>query len=270
MITETLNHYVDPQVLRWQFGENVIPKAYVKLNIPKPKDTKLEILIDQFLLSCGVRMSAHGALERYGRSEATDEEDTLSAPQNNVVAPPGFGEDNLAGVELNGSGSRVAANVYQVTKTFLDRAKARLAKDTSLAVKPLRDKLKSISQMSNADGIEAALKKLKEDLPVYLRKINRTPDNAQAMQEIMGAMVLNGLTSAPPPKRAANEIVTVNGNGHARHVTLDDEQHAAANEDGSFNLNLKVRTEQPPPRKKTVKLNKNADGETIGAEVTEE
>src|SRR5205814_5655978 len=45
MITETLNHYVDPVVLRWHFGAGVIPKAYVKLNIPKPKDTKLEILI---------------------------------------------------------------------------------------------------------------------------------------------------------------------------------------------------------------------------------
>ncbi len=267
MITETLNHYVDPQILRWTFGENVIPKAYVKLNIPKPKDTKLEILVDQFLVSCGVKLSVHGALERYGRAEAADGEETLSVPEQNAVQATGFGEDNLAGVETNGSG-RMAANAQGVSKIFIERAKARLAKDTSLAVKPLLDKLRAIAAMTNADGIQAALKKLKDDLPVYLRKINRTPDNAAAMQEIMGAMVLNGLVSTPAPRRAANEKpdpekIVVRTNGHAPRVTLDD--GTAANEDGSFNLNLKVRN-----GRKRVKLDRDAEGAVIGAEVTEE
>ena len=276
MITETLNHYVDPAILRWKFGDGVIPKAYVRLNIPKPKDIKLEILVDQFLLSCGVRLSAEGALERYGRSMAQDDEEALSAPQTGAGQPAGFGSDNLAGIDmerglnLNGNG-RVAANAQQATKVFIERAKARLAKDTSLAMKPLRDKLKAIAQMTNSEGIEAALKKLKADLPHHLRTINRTPENARAMQEIMGAMVLNGLTDPMQPRvQRANERVIGNGNGHARQVSVDGKPEVA--EDGSINLNVKVKTEPPAKRSTTryVSLVKNEDGETIGGRITEE
>jgi len=210
MITETLNHYIDPVVLRWHFGQNVVPKAYVKLNIPKPKDLNLEIAVDQFLLSCGVKLSIASALERYGRAEAEDDEEMLSAPQ--PAAVPGQGLDgeeddpNGAPANRNGNGhrngniaSQTAANAAQISKVFLNRAKARFAKDTSLALKPLRDRLKAISEMANDEQMQAALKKLRDDLPVYLRKANKTPDNAQGLQDLMGVMLLNGLVTGPRP-----------------------------------------------------------------------
>jgi phage gp29-like protein len=62
MVTETLNHYVDPYVLRWHFGPDTVPCAYIKLNIPKKKDTALDIQVDEFLLKCGVRLGTDEAM----------------------------------------------------------------------------------------------------------------------------------------------------------------------------------------------------------------
>ena len=100
MITETLNRYVDRQILKWHFGEDVQPKAYVKLNVPKRKDVTNELAIDTFLVSAGVKLSASDACERYARAEASAEQiaegDVLQVP----VAPagPGMSGDPVTGM----------------------------------------------------------------------------------------------------------------------------------------------------------------------------
>lgn len=74
MISETLNHYVDPHVIKWHFGEGEEPCAYVKLNVPKRKDAQVELEIDNALTGMGILQAKSSICERYGRTEATDEQ----------------------------------------------------------------------------------------------------------------------------------------------------------------------------------------------------
>ena len=117
MITETLNHYVDINVLKWHFGEGVVPKAYSKLNVPKRKDVANEIAVDQALVGMGVQLSKADACERYGRNEATDQQiaegDVLSAP---AAANP-FGQQ---GVDENGNPVAGAGAVSDTRKAWLE------------------------------------------------------------------------------------------------------------------------------------------------------
>ena len=103
IISETLNHYVDPYVLKWHFGDDVVPKAYAKLNVPKRKDVTSELAVDNALVAMGVSLSKADACERYARNEATDEQiaegDVLAAPAvapNPMAGQPGAEGGNLA------------------------------------------------------------------------------------------------------------------------------------------------------------------------------
>jgi hypothetical protein len=121
-----------------------------------------------------------------------------------VPAPaPAFGGGDFSG-NGNGDGNgnlqaqeRVAANAVPVSRVFLNRAKHTLAKSTAAALKPLRDRLGEVLSISDDAQYLASLKKLKQDLPSLLTRINKTPANYEALRQITGAMVLNGLTSGP-------------------------------------------------------------------------
>lgn len=109
LITETLNHYVDPQVIKWHFGDGEEPCAYVKLNVPDRKDNPTELAIDQALVAMGVQLSKSGTCERYAREQATAEQiaagDVLAAPAVSPGitggAPGEEGGANTPGIALS-------------------------------------------------------------------------------------------------------------------------------------------------------------------------
>lgn len=193
VITETLNHHVDKVVLRWHFGPNTTPCAYVKLNVPKKKDVLLEIQIDQFLLQCGAKLGLEDGLERYNRAEVEAGEPTMTPPPNPMQ---GDGQGAKGGLDQTATTASLnTANVMTHSKVFLRNAMIRLAKDTSAAVRPLRERVLSISGMTNEEQMKAALTDLQDQLPMMLRTINRNPENGQALRDIIATMAINGLTS---------------------------------------------------------------------------
>jgi phage gp29-like protein len=194
IISETLNHYVDIPVLKWHFGPSTTPKAYVKLNIPKKKDVQLEIEIDQFLLQCGAKLGIEDMLERYNRVEAQEGEPTATPPPTGQQGQDTFGAKGALDISAT-TASLNTANAIAQSKVFLRNAMVRLAKDTSLAVRPLRERVLAISEMSNAEQMQAALLDLKDKLPSMLKTINKSPANGQALREIIATMAINGLTS---------------------------------------------------------------------------
>ena len=89
MVSETLRDQVEKFVIRFECGD-FEPLAEIVINPPaETEDIDREIKIDSHLAGLGVKLSKSDALQRYGRTEATDESDALEAPQ--PAAPGGFG-----------------------------------------------------------------------------------------------------------------------------------------------------------------------------------
>lgn len=92
MISETLNGYVDRVVLNWAFGEGTEQLAYFVLRPPTRQNLDLEMKIDNHLLGLGARLSRQEVLERYGRTEAAEDDGETEvfarAPQTTVPPDP--------------------------------------------------------------------------------------------------------------------------------------------------------------------------------------
>ena len=89
MISETLRDQVEKFVIRFECGD-FEPLAEIVINPPaETEDIDREIKIDSHLAGLGVKLSKSDALQRYGRTEATDESDALRNPR--PAQPGGFG-----------------------------------------------------------------------------------------------------------------------------------------------------------------------------------
>lgn len=89
MISETLRDQVEKFVIRFELGD-FEPLAEIVIDPPADSDdVERDMKIDNHLAALGVRLSKSDALQRYGRTEAEDENDALTPP----AAPPqgGFG-----------------------------------------------------------------------------------------------------------------------------------------------------------------------------------
>ncbi len=89
MVSETLRDQVEKFVIRFECGD-FEPLAEIVINPPaETDDVEREMKIDSHLAGLGVKLSKSDALQRYGRTEAADENDALQNPQ--PAAPGGFG-----------------------------------------------------------------------------------------------------------------------------------------------------------------------------------
>ena len=88
MVSETLHRQIDRHVIRFTCGD-FEPLAGIVINPPEEiDDVDRDIKVDQHLGEFGVRLSKKDMLARYGRTEATDENDAAIRQQ---AQQPGFG-----------------------------------------------------------------------------------------------------------------------------------------------------------------------------------
>ena len=89
MVSETLRDQVEKFVIRFECGD-FEPLAEIVIDPPaEADDVKREMEIDNHLAGLGVKLSKKDALARYGRTEATDENDALTP--RNTAPEGGFG-----------------------------------------------------------------------------------------------------------------------------------------------------------------------------------
>ena len=82
MISETLHRQIDRHVIRFTCGD-FEPLAGIVINPPaETEDIDREIKIDTHLATLGVKLSKADALSRYGRTEATGDDDALQLASN--------------------------------------------------------------------------------------------------------------------------------------------------------------------------------------------
>lgn len=207
LVTETLNTQLDPLVIAWHFGEGTKPLAYVKVIIPPKRDHAKEILIDEHLAKNGVPMGKHSMLERYGRSEPEPGEELTDKPEPAV--PFGQtpargagasadesvdGEEELAFADEHFANAKLGKAAFE--RRFLKNAMRLFASSTADAIKPLRDSIKAVLEMPNEAMHRHALEGLRSQIALQLKQVNENPANAQAMENILAASLLNGLATA--------------------------------------------------------------------------
>lgn len=88
MLSETLQEQVERPFIRYVFGDEE-PLAYVQVSPVSHPNLEMEMKIDQHLVSLGVKLSKKEALERYQRTEAS-EDDPDDEPLK-LAAPPAGG-----------------------------------------------------------------------------------------------------------------------------------------------------------------------------------
>lgn len=206
---ETLHEQVDRFVIRYVTGDDE-PLASISIEPVKKPDVDTDIKIDNHLAALGVKLSKADALQRYGRAEATSEEDALhptpNGPQNGL--PGGFGglpnerpPATPLQTALQGFAKREEGSGRTTTPETGDAPQravlAAFAKDTSAAA----EAVKALLAEEDPSKLQALSSKLMADLPSL---IPEDPALAAVIADAMAAEF--GSPDAPAPSGAlANE-----------------------------------------------------------------
>lgn len=206
---ETLHEQVDRFVIRYTTGDET-PLAYISIDPVEKPDVDTDIKIDNHLAALGVKLSKADAIQRYGRTEATRDEDALQTPPNGPQngLPGGFGglpNERTPATPLQTALQGVAKREDESGRTTTPESGdapqrailAAFAKDTSKAA----EAVKALLAEEDPSKLQALSSKLLADLPSLI------PDDPALAAVIADAMAAEfGSPAAPAPSGAlANE-----------------------------------------------------------------
>ena len=185
MVSETLHNQIDRFVIRFTCGD-FEPLAGIVINPPaETEDIDRDIKVDQHLGEFGIKLSKKDMLARYGRVEATDENDAAIRQQ---AQQPGFGGlGGLANEEVKRL-SDSAVKPATTTAEPLNRSTAELLKAFAADMSPAG---KAVQELLNAlDKGEAASSPLvKEKASALLSRLpSLLPDDPALAAVIAEAM----------------------------------------------------------------------------------
>lgn len=158
-LSEVLHEQVDAFVIRYVTGD-AEPLAKIVIEPVTKPDVDTDIKIDNHLVSMGCRLSKADMMQRYGRTEATSDDDVAEQRQQAGGGLDGFGVSSLVGSRLPNEKQPVKPTDQQTDKPANDILSA-FAKDMSPAGKAVEELLKNPSK----EAAEALLAKLDTLLP---------------------------------------------------------------------------------------------------------
>ncbi len=148
MLSETLQEQVDRFVIRYHFGEDAVPLAYIQIEPNAKQDAKLDMDVDRHLMEAGVCLSKNDMIRRYGRTEYKPEDKT-DAPLTRQPSATGGNGPGLP------SGAAALANEDSGARAGVEAWKS-LRADLNGALSACEEAIRS----RDADGFVAALKRL--------------------------------------------------------------------------------------------------------------
>ena len=178
-LSETLQRQVDINVLKWYFGEDVIPAAYCKVNIPPKKDAQVELAIDAAMTQMGVMQSKTAVAERYSRTEASEEQIAEGDVVEKIVPPQG--QQN--GEEGSGDLDETDEPGINESRRLLKLAAANMA-TTAPKLKKFAARIQNIANTKSAAQYKSRVNILREQFVNIASKVDRTIENANALLEI--------------------------------------------------------------------------------------
>lgn len=180
-LSETCQFYLDRWVIKYRFGDDVVPKAKFMLQPPQQVDANRELMIDKFLLSVGVPLAVSDLYERYGRN-LPDEGDALAqAPAARAFGeggggaggpPDGAAQPPKPGDEDKDASKAPLENIAPAPgmKRFVRTAASMQAQALAKSLAPLRARLVEIANMTDKGEQNIALEAVRRSLPEYVKR----------------------------------------------------------------------------------------------------
>jgi phage gp29-like protein len=202
LVSETLNAWIDPLVIRWTFGEGVTPLAYVRIVVPEKQDLAREIQVDEFLSGHGVELSQRDARERYGREEPKEGEDVLGKPEpvnpldqfgrngGGNGAPPSNGKpssvDQLK--ELFASNERTPAGM----RVFMGELRELFRQARGEHLRPLLEKIKAIEKAETPEAFANALRDLQDGMEGEMKRLLADKRVSSVLEKALASAYFSG------------------------------------------------------------------------------
>ena len=230
LITETL-HKVDEQIVSQLFGTNV-PLAEARVVVPDVKIVADTIAKLTYLVSAGVAVGQDYARNELGVPKPAEDEDLLKAvvppspfgggdPGQQDGQPGAFGKKKpprAKGAAADEEDPAAVANVARGVTPALARHDAQMAgrlavfranaldllhRGQRTALQPLIDQIANIAGMGDQTQFEAALTKLKAELPRWYRRLAADPALANALEQIYGSCLVSKAAEAAAARTGA-------------------------------------------------------------------
>ena len=131
-LSEALHEQVDAFVIRYVTGDDD-PLAKISIEPATKTDVDTDIKIDNHLVSMGCRLSKSDMMTRYGRTEATSDDDVAEQKGEGVQQIPG--KDAAAGMDL----AQLAALIYPLKAAGYTIQKNQLEGATGLHLQEVQD-----------------------------------------------------------------------------------------------------------------------------------
>ena len=184
-ITDTCRFYLDRYVIYYLFG-TWCPKAQFTLEPPRETDAQREILVDTFLMGCGIEMSKHDLAERYGRGlldpeEATDVENLAHPPPSNVAAP--------------GADAGPLGNTLPSMRPYIVKATKVIGEAQARALRPVRERLLQIASLPTPEAAREGIAALRRDLPRMVGRVAGAEALIKALDDTFSTAAAIGMTS---------------------------------------------------------------------------
>lgn len=189
LISETLQH-LSRIVIRFLFDED--PLAYAQIVVPERRDNADVRENVRIATEHNVPVGVEWLRDQLGLAAPSQGEEVLrrSAPPAGLAPGPGLMPIRTA-------------NIAAVGRNGILRAEslARLSVAQAEALKPLRDRLREVSEIEDDAAREAALIKLQADLPGLYKAISKDPTVAKAFEEIIGTALIDGAATAAKTRK---------------------------------------------------------------------
>ncbi len=203
LVSETLNAWIDPLVIRWTFGDGVSPLAYVRVVVPEKQDTTKEIATDTFLVDHGVELSQRDARERYGREEPKEGEDVLGKPdpKPNPFAP--FGKNGTGELPTNGNGNgklvdrlkeQFVSNEQSPAgmRVFMGELRQVFKHARAEHLRPILEKIMAVESASTPEAFANALKALQDDMEGEMNQLLKDKRVAAVLEKALASAYFSG------------------------------------------------------------------------------
>jgi len=184
MLTDALQSYVDPQVIRMLFGEGVDPLAYFQLVVPKKKSTDESAKKIDTAAKYKVPLSVAYVRQELNLPEPKKGEELIT-----VAAEPAPVNPFVRTANEKPASDLAKAAAFKAT------AIERLTSAQRASLVPLVTRLERIAGLPDAE-FDAALKQLQAELPQLYRTILSDSAVADAWEEIFGAALVSGAATA--------------------------------------------------------------------------
>ena len=203
LVSETLNAWIDPMVIRWTFGEGVTPLAYVRVVVPEHEDIAREIQVDEFLSGHGVELSKRDARERYGREEPQEGEEILGKPEpsepnpfesamNGEVQPGGNGNGKLKSMdqlkEMFASNEQSPAGM----RVFMGELRQIFKHARAAHLRPLLEKIHAVEKAETPEEFANALRELQGDMEEEMMRLLKDKRVAAVLEKALASAYFSG------------------------------------------------------------------------------